>query len=190
MTVADRLSASAHDFERLVWPVIKDALGGGRVVPVETVAEAEFARDLDVLAGIDVWHIAQGDAGIRGIASRIQWGHRNWRTFTVRYSRRSGYATEYHKRCAALNGGHGFLYPHITVQAYIDKRPDGALLGCGMAYTSDVIALADPDNESRRRTNPQDGSTFLVVSYDDLKAAGRRLYEHTVEHAEAPPEAA
>jgi hypothetical protein len=51
----------------------------------------------------------------------VQWGNaRN--TFTIRYKRASGAKTEYQKRSEAILNNKGYLYPYLTIQAYLDKR--------------------------------------------------------------------
>jgi hypothetical protein len=160
VTVSQAMSDSRAAFVSTVWPVIRDGCGGGRIVPVEDVSAAEFVRELDVLAGIDAWQIlSDNGAGdvMRGIASRVQWGH-DWSTFTVRRSVPSGRPTEYDKRSAALCGDRGYLCPHLTVQAYI---AGGQLLSVGVATTAAVIAAVDRRNVRSVAT----GETFFVVPF-------------------------
>ena len=82
---------------------------------------------------------------IRGIASRIQARPRGdsgafpYNTFTVRKSRDSGTRTEYVKRREAIADNEGYLYPHFTIQAYVEKWVEGPLLSLGIARTSDII---------------------------------------------------
>jgi hypothetical protein len=156
------LSDSQAAFRDLVWPVIAVECGGGRIVPVEAVTATDFARELDILSGIDAWQIFPGNGAgeaMRGIASRVQW-NQDWPTFTVRRSVRSGGPTEYHKRCAALEGG--YLSPYLTVQAYI---AGGELLSVGVATTAAVIAAVDPRNWRPVRGS---GETFYVVPFSDV----------------------
>ena len=136
--VAASLTKSAESFRSLVWPRISDACGGGELVPVELVTEAEFSRSLDVLAGIDAWQIVTG-TGMRGIASRVQLTDRLWNTFTIRYSLRSGAATEFHKRSWALqtNG----LLPQLWAHAY--TNPDSTeLLAVCVVESRPLLELA------------------------------------------------
>lgn len=139
--VAQDLSDSAFDFERVVWPVVRRWMGGGELRPVEAVVHSGFDKDLDTLSGIDGWHILREEHAIRGIASRVQPvgdGEKRWDTFTIRYSRPSGSPTEYQKRLHALqNAERGFLLPHITTQAYVAKPSrQGRLLSVAMLRTS------------------------------------------------------
>lgn len=133
--VAAALSKSAEAFHDTVWPVIADGLGGGELVPVESVTSTAFAQDLDVLAGVDAWQVRRPD-GMRPIASRVQAGWGKWETFTIRWSLLSGGRTEIDKRLDAIRLG--FLFPSLTVQAYLDcpqrVAPDpwtiGGVRGC------------------------------------------------------------
>lgn len=72
--------ASAETVRSLVWPAISAKVGGGKLIPVETVRENDFARILDTAGGVDAWqHYENGRvAWIRGIASRVQFGKRDW----------------------------------------------------------------------------------------------------------------
>lgn len=113
----------------------------GRLVHVEAITRSDFARDLDAGAGIDAWHVVD-NVGIRGIASRVQEcpsNRRPYNTFTIRRSRDSGTKTEYEKRKQALESENGWLYPHLTVQAYITSKAEGTLRTVGVAKTRDVI---------------------------------------------------
>jgi len=130
--VAAALTKSAAAFRDIVWPSIAADLGGGDLVPVESVASAAFAKDLDVLAGVDAWQVVKL-SGMRPLASRVQAGWGRINTFTIRYSLRSGARTEIDKRIDAIRDG--FLFPAITVQAYLDcpNKPGGDYLvsdGC------------------------------------------------------------
>ena len=66
------LEASSSDFLRVVWPAIGPLVGGGEIVPVESVADKGMATMLDQRSGIDAWHLSRGKQ-VRGIASRVQW---------------------------------------------------------------------------------------------------------------------
>ena len=160
------LGQSQSDFTTVVWPAVQDVCGGGTLVPVESVAQTEFAKQLDMLSGIDAWQVLPyGSVGevMRGIACRVQQGPKGWDTFTVRRSVKKGRPTEWHKRVAAMDG-HGILTPHLVIQGYVS---DGSLVSAGVAKMSDVIAAIHPDS-TLWRVNPQDGSTFWVVPFGDV----------------------
>lgn len=167
MTLLDELNASQRDFMDVIWPVIADVCGGGQLIPVESVSQSGFARELDMFAGIDAWQLLDdrvAGAALRGIASRRQIGPTAWDTFTIRRSLASGNPTEYQKRKAALEDNSGYLYPHLTVQAYMDN---GRLLSVGVAETRAVIGAV---NHSNWRPNYRDGSTFFVVPFGAVNA--------------------
>jgi hypothetical protein len=134
------LSRSARAFVQKVWPILKQRIGG-ELIPVETNTSSELFRLLDQRAGIDEWHWG-GDKGIRGMASRVQWikpGYAPWNTFTMRKSRDSGAKTEYQKRVEAIQSNEGWMYPALTVQAYIRDNENAELLSFGLAYTDEII---------------------------------------------------
>lgn len=171
------LSASAKDFLRVVWPAIKKPLGGGELIPMEGVTDSNFARRIDISSGIDYWHFSD-DQMLRGLACRVQWADRSYRTFTVRYSRDSGTKTEYAKRSEAIHGEGGWLYPHLTVQAFLSPpRGQGALINVAIVPTKDLInacegiASCSPKYRNaggiRRTSNAQ----FVYVNWDFLASA-------------------
>lgn len=170
-TLARQLSASAADFRRLVWPRIAPWLGGGNLVPVETVTDSRFAAQTDMLAGVDAWHV-DSSRGMRGIASRVQWCESPWNTFTVRMWRSSGKPTEIDKRRFALNDARGgWLFPIFTVQAYVWPKTDGQLLSVAMMFTHDLVRLVDCDFGYEKATSSGDAG-FRVVTWHEVEQAG------------------
>lgn len=140
------LSNSSRAFLDCVWPVINEKCGGGNIKPVEVLHDNDLAKDLDILCGIDVWQTIDGE-GARGIASRVQFGQKNWQTFTIRRSRFNGSRTEYDKRLEAIQSGGRFIYPYLTCQAYVY---DGALVGVGLAKTVDIFSLIEREKADGR----------------------------------------
>ena len=125
---------------------------------------------LDCLAGIDAWHVIDG-AGMRGVASRVQWCLKSWRTFTIRYALASGHDTEWQKRSAALEDG-TLLYPEWTVQAYV-SQDRSTLLDAALIRTANLYSFASARLHGREKgvwlnTNPQDGNVFVCVSWDAI----------------------
>ena len=167
---------SAFDFERVVWPAVQEWCGGGTLIPVEVAQESHLATALDVLAGVDSWRVVGG--GVQGIASRVQYGH-VYRTFTVRESRPSGADTELAKRVRAiLNPKEHYLFPAFTVQAYVERRRTGQLLYVCMVRTEELFRfILDSSDSLTRRRNAADGSVFIVVECDRLRAAGADVFE-------------
>jgi len=172
--VARDLSWSAKAFVDLVWPMIREHLGGGELVPAEAVMDERMSKDFDMLAGIDAWQVCR-PGGIRGIASRVQKGKKAWNTFTIRYARTTGTETEYSKRMRAIeHSDMGWLLPHITVQAYVTNELD-RLLSCAVVRTKDLFCFAaesmrEHDGKVYMQENRYDGNAFIVAPWDVLAA--------------------
>lgn len=147
------LSKSNHAFLTTVWPCISTKCGGGEIKPVEVLSDNKLAKDLDVLCGIDIWQTVGGE-GCRGIASRVQFGDKDWGTFTVRSRRFSGAKTEYQKRLHAIQSGGRFIYPYITCHAYVTNF--GELLNAYVATTKSIFEAIESGNyEVRQTTNAE-----------------------------------
>jgi len=175
--VARDLSDSAYDFSRVVWPAVRHLCGGGELVTVESVVAANFQKDLDTMSGIDAWQVIRDSSVMRGLATRVQWGEKCWRTFTIRKSRFSGARTEYEKRCYAINNlNRGFLIPHLTIQAYVTKRRTGELLEAAVVETEELFRYL-MDGLAGQRPAP-DGNIFFYVEWDKYRQSGLKL--HTV----------
>jgi len=157
---------SAFDFLRVVLPKLKEKrMLSGKIIPVESVTAKEMVKHLDIDGGIDVWQIQKG-VGMRGIASRIQWGNKNWNTFTIRKSRTSGAKTEYEKRMFAIKTG-GYLYPFYTIQAYVSQRRVGDLISVAIAKTKDIFDLIKV-GLCYEKPNGSDGNVFIIVDWEDM----------------------
>jgi hypothetical protein len=183
------LSDAAYEFTRVVWPAIRPCFGGGQVIPVETIEDVEVAKMLDVLGGIDYWHVMGNGIGVRGVASRVQWVDRAWDTFTIRERRPGGAKTELSKRLECSGVADGRLYPYLTVQAYLTKpRRSGELIQAHVTTTDSIIAFVMENYERVtrsshgigvwRQTNTDDGVEFLCVSATKMR--GRGLHVKTV----------
>jgi hypothetical protein len=158
------LSKSAAAFKNVVWPAIGPRMGGGEIIPVESVTTSGFARDLDIKAGVDAW-VTYGSTHMRGIASRVQWVRtRPFKTFTVRMSRKSGTSTEYEKQRHRI-ATPGAVYPYFTVQAYLRDGTNDLLIAAA-AKTEDVIAAVGQIGWLQE--NSQDGATFWCVPWKSL----------------------
>jgi hypothetical protein len=124
------------------------------------------------LAGIDAWHISTVK-GIRGLASRIQVGDKDWRTFTIRDKRSSGTKTEYEKRKYAIENN--YLYPYLTMQAYITK--DNKIISFAVARTVDIIEMIDKGmayiDHTKKEQKGQ--ASFHVIKWEDVKNAGYKI---------------
>lgn len=165
--VARDLEASARDFKALVWPAIRNLIGGGDLATVES----STLNDYDSIAGVDAWQL--GPNGMVGIASRVQWGETNWASFTVRLSRASGVKTEYQKRLDALqHEDEGYLSPQLTIQGYVSEQGTGKLLSVGVVATKDLFRYIVRFGVDRKRRNPVDGNLFGIVFWAKLIARG------------------
>src|SRR2546430_16705931 len=110
------LNESAADFVHVVWPKVAPLCGGGVLYPIEMAHGLGWIATLDACSGIDAFQMLPSGNVLRGIASRIQYG-RSYPTFTLRYKRSSGAATEFEKRLYAIrHGAQGYIYPHLTIQ--------------------------------------------------------------------------
>lgn len=172
--VAIRMGRSAQAFKTVVWPALQPYLADAEAIPVESVTDHGFARELDALAGIDAWIIPSGKY-VRGLASRIQWPRtqKNYRTFTVRLSKLNGARTEYDKRKTEM-ATTGAITPHYWAHAYLGRQD--RLLGAAVALTRDIIDCIT-DRVGCERHNPSDGTSFWCVDWDELRARRRSLIE-------------
>lgn len=130
--------------------------------------DVELASILDKYAGIDGWHLHK--LGLRGIAARVQAGV-NYKTFTIRHTRRSGATTEYEKRKTAIGSPSGWIFPAITVQAYT-KTKDGPVVSIGVAYTVDIFDFIE---KGLNTENQCSNATFLVCNWKKMQANGYRV---------------
>lgn len=171
---------SARDFQNIVWPLVSQTplVGGGLIRPVEAVAEKNFKDELDLLAGIDAWQVQYAPTAIRGIASRVQWGVSH-DSFSVRTRLPSGNETEFQKRLRAIqNVDSGHIFPHVTIQAYLNA-PGGNLLAAAAIKTIDLINAAAVLIANREKLyhrpdfygfiKNSDGTEFLYMRWSYLK---------------------
>lgn len=183
--VARDLSRSAAAFVDVVWPAVARFMGGGDLIPVEGVTTDEMSKRLDMLAGIDGWHVVN-EYGMRGVASRVQWDT-PYASFTIRKRRTSGGTTEWVKRRLALiEPERGWLAPQIIVQAYVDSQ-SMRLLYAAVCRAADLYKFAIDDYrntvwESRR--NGDDGNEFAVFWVPWLLERGVTVREHRGDNVE------
>jgi len=172
------LGESAADFVHVVWPAVSPLCGGGTLYPVETARHLGWLVALDTCSGIDAFQMLPSGHVLRGIASRIQYG-RSYPTFTLRYKRSSGATTEFEKRLYAIrHGAQGYLYPHLTIHAYM-SGPGGQLLAAAVTETSALYLYAQQYRGDASRVyeqrNPSDGNSFLVVLWEPYRRDGHAL---------------
>lgn len=169
------LSASIYDFQRVVYPTIKEQkLLDGELIPLEVATLQDYqhlTKQFDLLSGIDVWHI-KTNIGIQGIASRIQWVERNkaFNSFTVRKTRTTGTKTEYEKRKESIQAKGEWLYPYYSLQAYIENpKKLGDLISIAIAKTEDILNCLDCYGNTK---TAYDGNTFLYINWTDMQEHG------------------
>jgi hypothetical protein len=181
------LSDSVFDFQRLVKPKIAELnFMRGEIISIEIVTDVKFkylANKFDQLSGIDAWQIVEPE-GIKGIASRIQWGLKPWNTFTIRYQRCTGRETEYNKRKKAMDSG-DWLYPFYTIQAYIETRRIGKLISLAIAKTKDIFAMIEK-KQCYEKPNSDDGNIFKIVSWSAMKLQNYdiKIYDRNIRQTE------
>jgi len=144
-----------------------ESLNFGELLQMEGRPDADLALQLDMQSGIDAWELLRG-GGMRGVAARVQESPKSWKSFTVRMERSNGAKTEYAKRWDAINGGHGLIYPHLTVQAYAQTK-DGPIIEVGVCRTSDLIQFIDDGNHHVRKTT---NATFAACYWRDMANQG------------------
>lgn len=182
--VSRDLSDSARDFVDVVWPAINHLCGGGDILPVEAITTDKAKTMLDQTAGVDAWQVLRDPSAMRGISSRVQWGEVPYNTFSIRLSRSTGAATEFEKRFLAItNGDRGYLYPHLTIQAYL-RSHGGPLLSAAVVKTADLFLFANEYRDSLQIRLAPDGNQFLVVPWLQLRSKHCRI--HIISPAHVP----
>lgn len=94
----------------------------------------------------------------------------------MRSKRDSGAKTELEKRMEAIqHPENGWLYPHITIQAYLDEpRRKGKLICLGITRTTDLFDFLCKYKHTikpRRTTNAE----FYPVFWHEYRKAGYRI---------------
>lgn len=166
------LSKSANMFKTLCVPLLTPLLPDTEFISIEEHTSSYSQKILDMLAGIDVWVIHKNPSGVRGLASRIQYG-KNWQTFTVRKQRESGASTEYEKRKHAMSND--YIYPYFTLQAYIK---DDEIEGMAICFTHALYKIIEQGLcETRKTGDSQIGQAiFYVVHWDTFEPDDIRIY--------------
>jgi hypothetical protein len=144
-------------FVELIQPVM-EKIFKAKFDIVETRADIVLCKKLDQNSGIDLF--CDNANGMRGMGLRVQNG-KSFGTFTIRKERDSGAKTEYEKRKFAIKND--YLYPHLTLQAYIDNNK---IEDFAVAKTKDIIQMIDSGFcKSNRTTN----ASFYIVKWIDLE---------------------
>jgi hypothetical protein len=138
-------------------------------------------RDFDTLAGVDAWQLCDDRGFMRSIASRVQEGDWDYRTFTIRKSRPNGAKTEFAKRMEAIkNQSEGALYPALTIHAYVENYRSGSLMSAAAVYTVDLykyLEIQISEGWAKTKRNRGDNTEFYYVSWKELAESEARIYE-------------
>lgn len=165
--VARDMRRSKTAFESLVWPVVRELIGGGELLSMEDQAHDRLRTLFDTQTGIDAWQYRDG-FGMYGIASRVQPSHKDWSTFTLRVARNNCTRTEAQKLWEAVNAGDGRVYPKWFVHAYTTGRSE-SLLSVGVCETRAVLECWRSGlGEVRRCENAE----FFAMKWDQMAKAG------------------
>lgn len=131
----------------------------------------ELAQILDRLSGIDAVMINKN--GVSGVGLRIQqYKNKSFHTFTIRYKRANGSETEYNKRKRQIYEAEPTLYPHYTLQAYLDDNRNiisGAF--CKTKSIFDACLIYEPFEKRDKvyiQKNSYDNNEFLVIPYSEI----------------------
>jgi hypothetical protein len=188
------LAKSSSAFQRQVWPILQPHVGGGELHNIEALKDI-VGDKLDQSAGFD-WLQTLPNGAIRAVASRVQWG-RSWDTFTIRLARSSGAKTEWEKRKFAIRRTEqGFCFPGLTTQGYVS----GDDVTAAAVWTTHLVSAVEqaqirpglwPTSERKSNgvwTNQTTNASFIVVSWEALRAAGMKVVvaKGTVAPEEAP----
>ena len=150
---------SAVAFRDIVWPEIYRYIGGGELRSFEF----DTNNKLDQTGGLDGYQLLS--TGIRTIAQRTQFidEYDKPATFTIRYRRRTGAATEYLKRVDALRCGYDL--PALVIQAYVHKERQ-FMWRVGITHGRPFYEYVFRQEHRWERNEARDGSAaFLVVKW-------------------------
>lgn len=168
--VARDMRRSKTAFESLVWPVVRELIGGGELISMEDQSDDRLRTLFDTTSGIDAWQYRSG-VGMYGIASRVQPSGRDWSTFTLRVARSNCTRTEAQKLWEAVNAADGRVYPKWFAQAYT-SADSSSLLSVGVCETRAVLECWRAGCGWRQwATNAE----FHVAPWDKMVAAGWRV---------------
>ena len=186
MQIREAIGRTQEAFINGVWPQVAEAIGGGRIVPVEAVSNKEF---LDQYSGIDHWHVMDNRSLIRGIASRCQWPrYKMFQTFTIRIGNKAVEQTELAKRLYAMHHANkGWLRPHLFIQAFfgLPQWSYDTFLYAGIAKMDDVLTIIESGKRGKKETScdwwedttdakwgQADHKRFAVVPFSTLQRKG------------------
>ena len=178
-------NASNIAFKETIFPEIQGAwFKGGVLIPVESV-ESPLAEKVDVFIGSDYYVNIPGK-GLRGIGNRVQY-YRNYKSFTTRFDRRTGWKTEFQKRLTAIE--EDYDYPYYTIQSYLNKPvfklEEGEtqkIYNVGMCKTKDLILHIANGEEGRdfqfNEVKNFGAADFIFVNWCRLLEVGIEVKLH------------
>lgn len=149
---------SIRAFQKFVAPALM-RFGARKILPTEYHQDG-LARTLDLIAGVDGL-IVDRDNLVFGYASRVQFGSKNYKSFTIRRSRPSGEPTELDKLIA--NAGMA-IQPYYHIQAFVDETEQRAVVGIGETWQTVEFIGRHP--EKWRTTST--GETFYIVPWSEV----------------------
>jgi hypothetical protein len=177
MSFINDFTSANKDFSKFQTELLSHIKGD--LVNIET-NDTQLANLFDQYSGIDAFQVVNKQ--LRGVAIRVQWG-KAWDTFTIRFRRSSGARTEYEKRSEAIFSDKGYLYPYLTIQAYIDKRDDAQnILSCCVVKTLDLYKYIFVNMPNLKPRTCPEGNEFLHIKFDDLSRAGAQLIRFGTEY--------
>ena len=167
------MTTTARQFEDIVIPFMQNKSCNGEWISCEGLSHLEDNNKLkqmfDLYCGID-WFYINNKNRVYGYAVRIQPG-KDWGTFTIRKSRKSGTKTEFDKLTKARDKG--AVMPKYHLQCYLDN--DDNVLAIYRVKTSDLLDYIEDGYAEEKCT--YDGTKFYVCKVDGLKDEGYKVME-------------
>ena len=176
-----RILKSSHDFITHIWPHVGSFMGGGIIKLVEGNNDNNYNKNLDTLAGIDMWQILPENKGMRSIASRVQYKNDKWtikyppNTFTIRYELASGLDTEIDKRIYAIrNEDQGIAYPAFTIHSYLSYNGP-PLFSAAWIKTKDLFEASEKYRNVWIILPVEGGNKMQVLHWTKLECLGYKV---------------
>lgn len=163
-TIRKDMTETEKRFEDIIIPFLQDHGCKGEWVSSEGMShldnDSRLKQMFDLYCGID-WFLINKKK-VNGYAVRIQPGGKDWRSFTIRKSRRSGTETEIDKLISARESGS--IMPKYHLQCYLD---DDKVLAVYIVKTLDLLEYIEDGYAEEKYT--YDGTGFYVCDVDGLK---------------------
>lgn len=160
-------------FEDIVIPFLEKHGCKGEWVSSEGMShlddDSRLKQMFDLYCGID-WFYVNKHNQVFGYAVRIQPG-KDWGSFTLRKSRRSGTVTEFDKLTKARDKG--CIMPKYHLQCYLND--DDNVLAVYIVKTLDLLDYIEDGYADERCTS--DGTGFYICKVNGLKDEGYKVME-------------